>query len=311
MTNRAGVTALVTLAMLNVFTLGAGVAVANMLPARLALWQVPRLARSRPETPGLVLAPASARAAAPDRARLAALLAPMLAARPLGQHVGAVVTDLDTGTVLFSQKAGSAFVPASNAKLLTAVAALSALGPSARFTTRVVAGARPGLLTLVGGGDPTLAAGPPPRSDYPQPATLASLAASTAHWLAAPRGADRAAELRHLAVHRAGHRAGLDPQLRQHGQRHGDHLAGGGPGAADTLGHAAGRRRPQQLPAPVRRTRAGGGGCLRAAAPPRRHQRDGPGRCRAPAAAAQPRSRRYARPRWRRSSAGCSGRATT
>ena len=184
MTNRAGVTALVTLAMLNVFTLGAGVAVANMLPARLALWQVPRLATSRLEPPGLVLAPASAGAAAPDRARLAALLAPMLAARPLGQHVGAVVTDLDTGAVLFSQNAGSAFVPASNAKLLTAVAALSALGPSARFTTRVVAGARPGLLTLVGGGDPTLAAGPPPRGDYPQPATLASLAASTAHWLA-------------------------------------------------------------------------------------------------------------------------------
>src|SRR5262245_1385811 len=44
-TNRAGVTALVTLAMLNVVTLGAGVAVANMLPARLALWQVPRVAR--------------------------------------------------------------------------------------------------------------------------------------------------------------------------------------------------------------------------------------------------------------------------
>jgi D-alanyl-D-alanine carboxypeptidase/D-alanyl-D-alanine-endopeptidase (penicillin-binding protein 4) len=49
----------------------------------------------------------------------------------------------------------------------------------------VVAGARPGSLTLVGGGDPTLAAGNPPRSDYPQPATLAALAASTARWLSA------------------------------------------------------------------------------------------------------------------------------
>jgi D-alanyl-D-alanine carboxypeptidase len=183
-TNRAGATALVTLAMLNVFTLGAGVAVADMLPARLALWQVPRVARTRLEAPGPVLAPAGPRGPVPDRARLAGLLAPLLAARPLGTHVGAVVTDLDTGTVLFSQNAGSAFVPASNAKLLTAVAALSTLGPSARFTTRVVA-ARPGQLTLVGGGDPTLAAGPPPRSDYPQPATLASLAAATAHWLAA------------------------------------------------------------------------------------------------------------------------------
>ncbi|HET7245518.1 MAG TPA: D-alanyl-D-alanine carboxypeptidase/D-alanyl-D-alanine-endopeptidase [Streptosporangiaceae bacterium] len=185
MTNRAGVTALVTLAMLNVFTLGAGVAVAGMLPARLALWQVPRVARAGVEAPGRVLVPASARGQEPSRGRLTALLAPLLATHALGQHVGAVVTDLDTGRVLFSRNAGSGFVPASNAKMLTAVAALSTLGPSARFTTRVVAGARPGQLTLVGGGDPTLAAGPPPRSDYPQPATLASLAAATAHWLAA------------------------------------------------------------------------------------------------------------------------------
>ena len=184
MTNRAGVTALITLAMLNVFTLGAGVAVAGLLPARLALWQVPRVARAGLQAPGQVLAPASAQGQVPSRGRLTAELAPLLATHALGRHVGAVVTDLNTGTVLFSQNAGSEFVPASSAKLLTAVAALSTLGPSARFTTRVVAGARPGLLTLVGGGDPTLAAGPPPRSDYPQPATLASLAAATAHWLA-------------------------------------------------------------------------------------------------------------------------------
>jgi D-alanyl-D-alanine carboxypeptidase/D-alanyl-D-alanine-endopeptidase (penicillin-binding protein 4) len=37
----------------------------------------------------------------------------------------------------------------------------------------------------VGGGDPTLAAGWPPASDYPQPATLASLAAETARALRA------------------------------------------------------------------------------------------------------------------------------
>src|SRR6266480_2163444 len=171
--------------MLNVFTLGAGVAVADLLPARLALWQVPRVTRAGLQAPAPVLAPASAHGQVPSRGRLAALLAPLTTARPLGKHVGAVVTDLGTGTVLFSQNAGSSFVPASNAKLLTAVAALSALGPSARFTTRVVAGSRPGLLTLVGGGDPTLAAGPPPRTGYPQPATLAALAAATARWLAA------------------------------------------------------------------------------------------------------------------------------
>ena len=184
-TNRSAVTVLAALAMLNVFTLGAGVAVAGLLPGRLALWQVPRVARAEVEAPGTVLSPAGSHGPLPSRKRLAAVLAPLIGARPLGRHVGAVVTDLATGQVLFSRQAGSPFVPASNAKLLTAVAALSTLGPSARFTTRVVAGARPGSLTLVGGGDPTLAAGHPPRSDYPQPATLAELAAATARWLSA------------------------------------------------------------------------------------------------------------------------------
>ena len=185
MTNRSAVTALVALAMLNVFTLGAGVAVAGLLPDRLALWQVPRVASAEVAAPGTVLSPAGSHRPLPSRKRLVALLAPLIGAQPLGRHVGAVVTDLATGQVLFSRQAGSPFVPASNAKLLTAVAALSALGPSARFTTRVVAGTKPGSLTLVGGGDPSLAAGAPPRSDYPQPATLAALAASTARWLSA------------------------------------------------------------------------------------------------------------------------------
>ena len=184
-TNRSTVTVLAALAMLNVFTLGAGVAVAGLLPDRLALWQVPRVTRADVEAPGTVLSPAGSHGPLPSRKRLAAVLAPLIGASPLGRHVGAVVTDLATGKVLFSRQAVSPFVPASNAKLLTAVAALSTLGPSARFITKVVAGARPGSLTLVGGGDPTLAAGNPPRSDYPQPATLAALAASTARWLSA------------------------------------------------------------------------------------------------------------------------------
>jgi serine-type D-Ala-D-Ala carboxypeptidase/endopeptidase (penicillin-binding protein 4) len=181
-TNRTGVTVLAALAMLNVFTLGAGVAVASMLPARLALWQVPKVASERLAAPGSVLIPAGAHGQAPNRRRLAAALAPLAGSHGLG-HVGLVVTDLDSGQVLYSRQAASGFVPASSAKLLTAVAALSALGPSARFTTRVVTGRTSGSLVLVGGGDPTLAAGRPPGSDYPQPATLASLAGSTARWL--------------------------------------------------------------------------------------------------------------------------------
>ncbi|MGE3621586.1 MAG: D-alanyl-D-alanine carboxypeptidase/D-alanyl-D-alanine-endopeptidase [Acidimicrobiia bacterium] len=80
------------------------------------------------------------------------------------------------GEALFGHRADVALVPASTEKLVTATAVLAALGPDARFTTRVVAdsaGPTVGDLVLVGGGDPLLAS-----SDYlarftrqPQPAT--------------------------------------------------------------------------------------------------------------------------------------------
>src|SRR6266566_994282 len=98
---------------------------------------------------------------------------------------GVVVTDLASGRVLFARSATTPATPASSAKVATAVAALALLGPAARFTTRVVHGRSPGSVILVGGGDPTLAARRVPGSDYPQPATLASLARQTARSLRA------------------------------------------------------------------------------------------------------------------------------
>jgi serine-type D-Ala-D-Ala carboxypeptidase/endopeptidase (penicillin-binding protein 4) len=182
-TNRLRVTALAALALLNAFTLGAGVAMAGLLPGRLALWQVPRVAGAPLAAAPAVLRPAAVTAPAPALPGLAASLTRLLGSPSLGPHTGAVVTDLATGRVLFSQQAASEFVPASSEKLLTAVAALSVLGPQARISTKVVPGATHGSLVLVGGGDPTLAAGLPPKTDYPQPATLAGLARTVARWL--------------------------------------------------------------------------------------------------------------------------------
>jgi D-alanyl-D-alanine carboxypeptidase/D-alanyl-D-alanine-endopeptidase (penicillin-binding protein 4) len=93
-----------------------------------------------------------------------------------------LVTSLDTGQVLYARHAGARFAPASTTKVATAVAALHVLGPDTRFATTVVTG-RGAAIVLVGGGDPTLAAGAPPATDYPQPATLAQLAAKTAREL--------------------------------------------------------------------------------------------------------------------------------
>ena len=84
----------------------------------------------------------------------------------LGRHVGALVVDLNTGTVLFSRNAGVARAPASLEKLYTSVALLQMLGPSARLQTTVLGvghlgahGVWHGSLYLRGDGDPTFGDG--------------------------------------------------------------------------------------------------------------------------------------------------------
>jgi D-alanyl-D-alanine carboxypeptidase/D-alanyl-D-alanine-endopeptidase (penicillin-binding protein 4) len=84
------------------------------------------------------------------------------------------------GQVLFERDADTASQTASSLKVLTAAAALSVLGPDFRASTRVVAGAEPGTLVLVGGGDLTLTRLPSGQEPvYTGAAHLDELAAKT------------------------------------------------------------------------------------------------------------------------------------
>jgi serine-type D-Ala-D-Ala carboxypeptidase/endopeptidase (penicillin-binding protein 4) len=189
--SRARLRAVIALALLNVLVIAAGAVLAWQLPARLALWKIPVVA-SRPLIRPAALLDGPGGGRPPTRAGLSARLSGLLATPALGSHVTAVVGDPASGQVLFSRDASSPAEPASTTKLATAVAALDVLGPSARFTTRVVEDTAGGKapahgqarITLVGGGDPTLTAGRVTGSDYPHPATLAALASATARALA-------------------------------------------------------------------------------------------------------------------------------
>src|SRR5579859_2486589 len=189
MVRRTRVAALLTLAMINVVTLAAGIAVARMLPPRLAALKVPTVATDGPlggTAPVLGTEGTGTQASPlPSTTGLRTALAGPLSAPALGPHVSALVADPVTGRVLLSENGSRPMAPASTTKLATGLAALAVLGQNARFTTKVVRGATTGSIVLVGGGDPTLAVNPFPARDYPQPATLASLAQATARTLKA------------------------------------------------------------------------------------------------------------------------------
>jgi len=79
-----------------------------------------------------------------------------------GARVGVLVVDAATGTDVFARDADTPLAPASNMKVLTALAALATFGPAHQFTTTVSAD-RPldgegavGTLAVRGGGDPAL-----------------------------------------------------------------------------------------------------------------------------------------------------------
>ena len=79
-----------------------------------------------------------------------------------GARLAALVVRAGDGRTLFDRSADELLIPASNLKILTAVAALASFGPAHRFTTQVLADTLPGpdgavgALAVRGGGDPAL-----------------------------------------------------------------------------------------------------------------------------------------------------------
>ncbi|MFJ7908391.1 D-alanyl-D-alanine carboxypeptidase/D-alanyl-D-alanine-endopeptidase [Kitasatospora sp. NPDC096204] len=142
--------------------------------------------------PGAVLAAVEggAGAAVPTAQGLQQALAAALADRSLGE-VTVAVADVGTGQLLYGSGENTPATPASTTKLATAVAALSLIPGDTRLHTRVVRGADPGAITLVGGGDPTLTAlpadqvqiGGQPADADTAPASLDLLAQQTADGL--------------------------------------------------------------------------------------------------------------------------------
>jgi serine-type D-Ala-D-Ala carboxypeptidase/endopeptidase (penicillin-binding protein 4) len=115
----------------------------------------------------------------PGAAGVSAALAGPLADARLGGRVLAEVRDVRTGSVLMDESAATPAAPASTAKIATAVAVLTALRPTDRITTQVVAGDTPGEIVLVGAGDPTLtAASAGAAGAYPEAARVSDLAAA-------------------------------------------------------------------------------------------------------------------------------------
>jgi serine-type D-Ala-D-Ala carboxypeptidase/endopeptidase (penicillin-binding protein 4) len=95
---------------------------------------------------------------APNGEALADVLDPLLKDAALGPRRTAAVVDVATGKRLYGAGADEPLTPASTTKIATAVAALAALGPDHRLTTRTALEPDTKELVLVGGGDPTLTA---------------------------------------------------------------------------------------------------------------------------------------------------------
>ncbi|NLF04596.1 MAG: D-alanyl-D-alanine carboxypeptidase/D-alanyl-D-alanine-endopeptidase [Actinomycetales bacterium] len=183
------------LAFVLVLTLAGGYAVGDLfdlLPGRFTLAPVPEIPDPFPTAPGAVGATelATALEGLSDAAPVPGAPAVTELVTELVDHewlngsegVSVLVTDVTTGSVLAAHRETQARVPASTIKILTALAALDALGPEATLPTRVVRSAAD-RITLVGGGDMMLAADQGDPAAVHGRAGLGDLARTTASQL--------------------------------------------------------------------------------------------------------------------------------
>ncbi|MBE8524718.1 D-alanyl-D-alanine carboxypeptidase/D-alanyl-D-alanine-endopeptidase [Amycolatopsis sp. H6(2020)] len=138
---------------------GGGVAAAMPKVAnRLALPWAPNAPKGDPPSPSAAVrqlhGPATS-GTAPTANGVKSALASAAGNGALGQLTGSVI-DPVTGTVLWDRNSASPVTPASTTKVLTSAAALLSLDHNLRLSTKVVQGADPGTVILVGGGDTTL-----------------------------------------------------------------------------------------------------------------------------------------------------------
>ncbi len=164
----------------------------DLVPGVLTLAPVPDPAEPFPTAPGAVSVPRPEQVLAdldpdapvPDPATVEAWARSLVGDTRMGSSTTVVVADLLTAETLADLGGAVGQTPASTAKLLTGMAALSALGPDRRLATTVVRTTDGGLV-LVGGGDMMLAAGQGDPDAVVGHAGLADLADQVADELAA------------------------------------------------------------------------------------------------------------------------------
>ncbi|MEY4451897.1 MAG: hypothetical protein RLZZ380_1018 [Actinomycetota bacterium] len=111
--------------------------------------------------------------------------------------LAAQVIDLASGDVLYDNAGTTPSVTASSVKIVAAAAAMQALGPNFRISTKVVySPSKPDTIVLVGGGDPTLTRLATGSSVYAGAARLSDLAQQVNDW-ATSMGTT---EIKHIVV---------------------------------------------------------------------------------------------------------------